>query len=436
MIRFATTGVAVLAALLVSVASTSFAQTNTEDFAQFEFNFSSPGARATGIGGAFISIADDATAAETNPAGLTALISPELSFEIKGINYNREVIFETQGTIGNFTTTSREFQNSVVFPSFMSVSYPFEGKNLTGSLFRYELMKFESTFYNKERVVDNTTGPLLIVAPVTSQIEMNVVNWGAAGGYKFNENFSAGLSAGISTIDTQSELDRFSVSVFDNAALSNTATIDDSAVNFFFNLGLLYKPNEKLSVGATFKRRPKFELDHEFRILGFVQDSVSVKKINVNVPSAIGAGLSYRFTDVFTMSFDANWIMYSQLTDDFTITISEGAVFPSDYEAKDGIELRLGAEYVTFVKSSALVLRAGGYLEPTSAIQFVGAAVPDTDPAFADREIDRFLFVEGDNEFHFTFGLGLVLNNHIQIDGAGDLSPGSNQIVGSVVLRK
>jgi len=40
------------------------AQTNTENFSQFEFNFNNPGARATGIGGAFISIADDATAAE------------------------------------------------------------------------------------------------------------------------------------------------------------------------------------------------------------------------------------------------------------------------------------------------------------------------------------------------------------------------------------
>ena len=41
------------------------------------FRFNSPGARANGMGGAFIGVADDATAAYTNPAGLTILTEPE-----------------------------------------------------------------------------------------------------------------------------------------------------------------------------------------------------------------------------------------------------------------------------------------------------------------------------------------------------------------------
>ena len=48
--------------------TSAWALTNDENFAQFQFNFNTPGARALGIGGAFISIADDATASETNPA--------------------------------------------------------------------------------------------------------------------------------------------------------------------------------------------------------------------------------------------------------------------------------------------------------------------------------------------------------------------------------
>ena len=38
------------------------------------------GARAMGMGGAFIAVADDATAASWNPAGLTQLKRPEISF--------------------------------------------------------------------------------------------------------------------------------------------------------------------------------------------------------------------------------------------------------------------------------------------------------------------------------------------------------------------
>ena len=40
------------------------------------------GARAIGMGGAFIAVADDATAASWNPAGLTQLKKPEISFAL------------------------------------------------------------------------------------------------------------------------------------------------------------------------------------------------------------------------------------------------------------------------------------------------------------------------------------------------------------------
>jgi long-chain fatty acid transport protein len=45
----------------------------------FEFSFSNPGARSLGLGGAFAALADDATAAFANPAGLVQLVSLEVS---------------------------------------------------------------------------------------------------------------------------------------------------------------------------------------------------------------------------------------------------------------------------------------------------------------------------------------------------------------------
>jgi hypothetical protein len=43
------------------------------DILGVDFRFNNPGARANAMGGAFIGLADDATAAYTNPAGLTIL---------------------------------------------------------------------------------------------------------------------------------------------------------------------------------------------------------------------------------------------------------------------------------------------------------------------------------------------------------------------------
>src|SRR6185369_17997672 len=73
--------VIVIVSILVS--SPLFAITDEEIFRAFSLNLTTPGARAIGMGGAFIGRADDATAAETNPAGLTILSRPEISFEYR-----------------------------------------------------------------------------------------------------------------------------------------------------------------------------------------------------------------------------------------------------------------------------------------------------------------------------------------------------------------
>jgi long-subunit fatty acid transport protein len=69
--------------LLLTVASLGLAaaagaQTNDEVFPQVQWNFSTPGARANGMGRTFIGTADDASAAVTNPAGLMNLTRPQV----------------------------------------------------------------------------------------------------------------------------------------------------------------------------------------------------------------------------------------------------------------------------------------------------------------------------------------------------------------------
>ena len=79
-----------------------------------------------------------------------------------------------------------------------------------------------------------------------------------------------------------------------------------------------------------------------------------------------------------------------------------------------------------------MVLRGGGIFEPQSNIQWAGAVPASTDPNI----VQNFLFQEGDDDFHFTYGLGIVLSNNVQLDLAGNISDGSDEIVGSIVLRR
>ena len=66
--------------LVAWVAAHSAASAQERPF--LETSFSSPGARSLSLGGAFVAMADDATAAFANPSGLVQLARPEVSIEL------------------------------------------------------------------------------------------------------------------------------------------------------------------------------------------------------------------------------------------------------------------------------------------------------------------------------------------------------------------
>src|SRR5437867_10940446 len=69
----------------------AFALTDEEVFTDFRFNMINPGARSLALGGAFISLADDATAAQANPAGLSYLLKQEFFIELRGVDNGSRV---------------------------------------------------------------------------------------------------------------------------------------------------------------------------------------------------------------------------------------------------------------------------------------------------------------------------------------------------------
>ncbi len=73
---------AFLVSLVLGVAALG-AQTNDEVHAGQQFSMAPPGARSLAMGGAFSGLADDATAAYANPAGLLWLRRPEVSVELR-----------------------------------------------------------------------------------------------------------------------------------------------------------------------------------------------------------------------------------------------------------------------------------------------------------------------------------------------------------------
>jgi long-subunit fatty acid transport protein len=116
------------------------------------------GARAVGMGGAFIAIADDATAASWNPAGLIQLERPEISIVGDYINRTADYTSATNPVVNTGSTTRESNLN------YFSASYPFNAlnRNMVVSLNYQRLYDFD---YNLDYRFEATVplgGPLFV----------------------------------------------------------------------------------------------------------------------------------------------------------------------------------------------------------------------------------------------------------------------------------
>src|SRR3954466_16218505 len=74
---------AAAAALLLASVTVVRAQTGQTAQIPLQFDFLNPGAHSLALGSAFVAVAEDATTAFTNPAGLTLTYRPEISAEMR-----------------------------------------------------------------------------------------------------------------------------------------------------------------------------------------------------------------------------------------------------------------------------------------------------------------------------------------------------------------
>jgi hypothetical protein len=119
------------------------AQTNERAYESIQFRVVTPGARAVGMGKTFVGVADDATAAASNPAGLSNLLDPELSAELS------RATLRTHRMIGVDPFRALTFGESVYYPSFASVVLPLPGRklqNFTIAAFYNSLQRYSEKF--------------------------------------------------------------------------------------------------------------------------------------------------------------------------------------------------------------------------------------------------------------------------------------------------
>lgn len=432
---------------LLGASATALAVTDTETNASVPFNLANPGARSMGLAGAFLGSADDATAAYSNPAGLTQLVTPEVSAEVRHTEYSLPFVNGGTATAdpfnGNGLNTS-DADSSINNLSFLSVVFPHERWSFAG--YRNELVNFNTNFTS---VLDGEFVPGVGVAfPVSADAHLKIVDYGFSAAYKAGDNVS--LGAGISYFD-------FDINTLitrrNYTGTSTNQNIPDIGVgtpvnrqqqfgsdsDYGINLGTRFVLTEHLSVGMTYRRGPEFSYRATNTPLvncdesgacssiptGSQVPTVDLNNVRFKVPDQFGAGLSWHPTDSLVVNFDLDYIQYSQLTHGIQSLFGNDPTIASRLSIPNGTEIHIGGEYTFTQMSHPLSLRAGAWHDPRHSIQFKGDP-GDFRDANGDPEIGAValatLFHGGQgSQNHVALGLGWAFTK-FQLDAAADFS--------------
>ena len=412
--------------LILGVQASVFALTNEELFQQFTFNFLTPGARATALGGAFIGLADDATAVESNPAGLTQLLSPELSIEYKHISNKEDRLYENLSPESQHITT-REVSDSVQSLPFLSAAFPYtlkkkdsetdEEKDIIKfvfSLYRQELVDYSTAFKTSqapiwipgsETILPGTNivleGPFAF-NPVDASAKLSVTNYGIGLAMEFP--FLSGLSLAVSPrwseLEMDSQLVRYDGDIesttdiveatdFRESEIKNWTIIDgEKDSDFSMNAGMLWRfkwLEEKLhfpkfQIGAVYRSGTKFQVKEVFSwsLLADQRDQERFKdfeEFTLKVPDSFGVGLAVNPRKNLTLTLDVVHIQYEDLLEDFDI-LYRMYTTEENFSIDNATEIHFGVEYRLPIGERILALRGGVYNDPDHSIRFTGTTEP------------------------------------------------------------
>jgi long-chain fatty acid transport protein len=437
--------VCLAAVLTLAFVSDVFAITDEEIFRAFSLNLSTPGARARAMGGAFIGRADDATAAETNPAGLSLLVRPEVSLEY-GFRNTRSVAndvinipvknfditpspVQNPDPNGEFDPTISEFHaldtlDEINQLGFASIVYPMHGVTLAVS--RHQLIKTQAAVNGAV-----SSSPFHFVEPnsFVGSADINQANYAISLAGKIGDYFALGANVKIadfqfdSTIAARQKSQPFFGDHF-------TSTISSSDTKVGFTVGALIRPSSKVSLGVVYRYEPEFTLDafvdnHDFGGSPLIIARTGNSTSKMDIPDSVGAGISLSPSPNLNVNFDVVRVLHSQLENIDTGYSLFTHLLPTfdrageiAFKIEDGTDIHVGAEYLHTAGNWIVAFRGGYYRQEPNRFFLASAANPDIDlflrPIFGKTP--------GEDYHHFTAGSGLTYGQ-FQLDFAVDLSP-------------
>jgi long-subunit fatty acid transport protein len=444
--RFLHSLLAIVAAIML-VSDVAKAQVDAYHFTGINFNFANPGARARGIGGAFVALADDATAALANPAGL-AYLDRQISIEYIHDEERAPVGQVTQGNVdvlgqAPFFTYVAESDPYRVWAesesdrvNFASVVLPVASRKVGLALYYAALADLSQEYDvgSGFMCVDGNDRPYLPGAGescaasnaspyysqrVSASLETRILGGGF--GWKLGDNFSIGASAAYAetVFNGLSRLDPFAGLLPPMRA--QTSSIDDTDV--LYSVGALFR-GDVVGFGLSYRSEASFGISND--VLD-VNDQVIPDESFVGefiVPERIAAGLALFPSDRWVIAGEYVRIPYSDMppvmaTQFFNVRQQFGV----EYASADVDEYHAGIEYTTFTDNKGWSLRLGYWRDQTHLI-FSSQGLPDTADPGRNRVLAAAALLYQELELaldHFTAGIGAAFGT-FRLDAAVDYS--------------
>jgi hypothetical protein len=442
--------------------------TDEEIFRNFRFNFANPGARALAMGGAFIALANDATAAQANPARLGILDRPEVFAEWRSRDagpesrdpgeFQLDPSVNPQARADIFTSNTPESQS---FPSVVSFVWPFKWRHpLTVGVSYQRLLDVESESTSSfdlipvnssvfqdpscQQVIDPNVCEVFAndsLGSITARIDQFTLS----GGYRLTRKLFLGGSVVVGSLDLESEQTTESRDVFQvtslggldprfqdpsgSPALLFRTTISDSDTAIGWSIGAFWQATDSLSFGTVYKKGVKMTVEEKVMLdpNGSLTHSVlrvpPLSSTSFNVPDLAGFGIAYQpfarskslHAQNLFFALDVVRVENEDLADDFLAgrnVLTNGTLIRGvRFAAESGTEIHLGSEYYFILGEAILALRAGFYTEPDDSIRLVEAGAdvtPGTKGALLQGE---GAFPEGDDKKHITGGIGFTFKD-------------------------
>lgn len=339
------------------------------------------GATAASLGGAFTARADDPFAVFYNPAGLiqskktmisvgAMLYNPVIKLNNLKSNDGPAVDFEDESPtcpaphLGFITALNDKFSFGVAayVPFGLALKWDNDETVNPGAYNAYDV------WYTRK-----------------------VISPGLA--YKINDKLSVGASLSIGT----SETGRKRVSQQLSALLKERVTFETDLkddFNLSYNLGIMYKPSESLTLGLTYRSRGEadFKGETDFTV-GSRSKKYDVEMKDIDQPEQIQAGARYVFSDRLSVEADIVWTHWSFVNketikfknpDANMTAILKGDRHFYDRNWEDVTQIKIGVEYKV---SRMLTLRCGYYNDPSP--------VPDESFDLEWPDVDKHTYTLG-----------------------------------------